>query len=189
MLHARALLVLMAPLLLGLGASSAPGSASAGSALRKCRTTIQKEPVFFLDGRVSSDTALKSVDQSDLLTIEVICLNPADSTRMLAASSAAGLGAIIVWTRFSPYPHLEPTLAGVKAAQQAHHAATGKYTTDLAALKLPALPAEVKLSIDTTASGWNAKVWIDRRLSPECRVSVDDGSRSGIRTKGTIVCS
>ena len=189
MLHTRALLVLMAPLLLGLGASADVGSPSAGSALRKCRNTLQKAPVFFLDGRASSDTAYKAIDQKDILTVEVICLNPVDSTRMPAASSAAGLGAIIVWTRSSPYPHLEPTLAAVKAAQQAHHATTGKYTNDVAALKLPALPAEVKLSIDTTASGWNAKVWIDRLVSPECRVSVDDGSRSGIQTKGTIVCS
>ena len=176
---------LIAPLLLAFHVTSATSE----SAVRKCRNPAQKAPVIFVDGQVVSDSAFKRFTSSDIWSVEVVCINPADSTVLKAGSSVAGIGAIIVWTKLGPSTRLEPALSAVLGAQRAFLARTGAYSRDLTSLELPALPIEVKLSMESTSNGWSASAWVDRRFSPRCSVSEGNVDRAGTKSNGVIACS
>ncbi len=189
MLHARALLVLMAPLLLAIPGISDPASAPAESTRLKCRNSAQKEPLWFLDGRRSADSAFKAIEQDDLEYLHVVCVSVTDSTMLTGGSAAPGIGAISAWTKVGPYRHLKPTLLAVQAAQQAYRARHGAYASEVAALAMSPLPAEVKLTMKSSGDSWHATVSIDRRLSPECRMFRGTPPRATVETDGYVFCS
>lgn len=189
MSYAPAAIALITPVLLSIGVVRAPLDASAESMRRKCRNAVQTTPVHFLDGRSSSDAAMRGIDSGNVLYVMVTCLNPIDSTLLGAASTALGIPAVVVWTKSSPMNQLEPVLNAVRDAQNAHIARTGAYSRDIAALPLPALPAEVKMSLVATPSGWSATAWVDRRLSPRCRVFDGDVQGRIPGSRGAVACS
>jgi len=168
---------LLAPLFIALSEPSNFTSPKPDAALRKCRNAVQKNPAIFLDGRISSEAELKELTgdptrQNALLAmVEVTCLNPADSTHMDLKAMTLGLPAIVVWTTKGPYQHIKPTLEAVRDAQKAYFAKNKKYSRDIAALQLAPLAPEIKLTVNTTPTGWTAIASIDRKLSPICTMT------------------
>lgn len=158
--------------------------------LRKCRNSIQKTPLVFIDGRASTELAVKALDPKAVQYVTVACISPLDSTFLDVASAAPGLSAVVVWTSASPFEKLEPVLNAVRDAQAAHFANTGSYATDLATLRLPATPAEVKVTLNATSTGWTATAWVDRPFSPKCRIFEGGDVTDKIPgTKGPASCS
>jgi hypothetical protein len=156
--------------------------------VRKCRNTTQRDPVMFLDGLPATNEVFKTLAESDIQSVEVTCLNPIDSTRLASGSSAAGLPAIIAWSKRGPASALKPALTALMTAQKAHFARTGAYSRDAATLQLPTLPSELKLSLDATTDGWIARTWVDRRFSPSCAVYVGNVTVPATHTKDAIAC-
>jgi hypothetical protein len=173
----------IAPLLLALGVMHGRSELP----LRKCRNPVQTAPVIFVDGLAVADSAFKQLGTNDIRSVEVICINPVDSTALKPGSTLTGLGAIVVWTRLGPSSQLEPALAALLSAQRAYRTRTGAYSRNLASLQLPALPEYVKVSLESTGSGWSANAWVDRRFSPRCRVS--DGDVASTKSTGIVGCS
>lgn len=187
MLNVHVGLVLIAPLLLTLSnassansnvASSNVASSSTTTALTnlKCRNATQVKPLHFVDGRLASaDSVAKIVAaESAVEFLSVTCMSFADSTRLSSASLLPGIPVISIWTQSGPMAQMKAALIAIRDAQQAQFAKTGSYRTDYAAL--PAFPAEIKVTFESTAAGWNAITSVDRMFSPRCRMSVGSTS-------------
>jgi hypothetical protein len=173
MTYRSVVVALFAPVLVAMSDLAPPNLSSADSMRRKCRNSAQQNLLYFMDGRSSDSTELHNMDQRKISYVVVACLNTTDSTLLASSSPALGIPAMIVWTKASPFEQIKPTLKALRDAQDTRFAQTGAYSADLAALRLPALPAEVKIMLNVTESGWNATAWVDRRLSPRCRVFHD----------------
>ncbi|MBC8085828.1 MAG: hypothetical protein H7Z40_01070, partial [Phycisphaerae bacterium] len=123
-----------------------------------------------------------------VLDITVACLSTIDSAFLDQGSTALGIPAVVVWTKDGPYAQVSSALIAVRDAQTAHFARTGKYSLDLTTLRLPATPDEVKISLEATATGWTATAWVDRPLSPRCKVFDGDVGQRIAVANGTVRC-
>lgn len=157
--------------------SPATSTALASAARMKCRNSTVSKPLNFIDGRAVSNDSLSAIVKSDeeggskLANIEIVsvtCMNPADSTELPSGSPLAGIPVISVWTKSGPLVKLRETLASVHELQKVHFSSTGTYQR--AQMPLSSLPAEVKVSFQSTTTGWNATAWLDRTFTPRCRV-------------------
>jgi|GEM_PF-3313027 len=182
MLHSVTALAFIGALILSPGGAPPFANLSANAELRKCRNSIQKTPLVFVDGRASTELAVKALDPKAVQYLTVACISPIDSTFLDLGSAVPGLPAVVVWTSASPFGKLEPVLNTVRDAQAAHFAKTGSYAIDLATLRLPAAPAEVKVTLSATSTFWMATAWVDRLLSPKCRMFEGGDAFSGVST-------
>lgn len=204
MLNAHASLILAAPLLLSLNSSLRPASDSAdrarahAAALRKCGNPIQQTALYFLDGNAVAVSALDSsvMKTSNVQYVSVTCLNPVDSTLMPMSNKAPGLSVVLVWTTTGPFARVEPALKAIVDAQTALFAKSGSYARDVATQPLPSLPSGLKVKFESTTTGWEATVWMDRALSPRCHTFGGDNKSGGMDdlTKqpvpaGKVVCN
>jgi len=186
MLNAHIGLVLIAPLLLTLGNASSPdristnAASEAESARRKCRNSVRAKPLNFVDGHLVSADSVKALvaDGKAAEFVEVTCMNSSDSTKLAITSQLPGIPVISIWTQRGPVLQMRNALDAIRDAQQAQFAKTGSFHQDIAVL--PALPADVKSTFQSTATGWNATVWVDRSISLRCHMVGGDDKTGGV---------
>lgn len=125
----------------------------------KCRSSGQYagSPIrYYVDGEllpVDTDFVVQKMDTKNLLALRVGCLNPRDGT-----FSDTGMQVIVIWTTQGPVSRMEPTLAAIVAAQDAHHREKAEYAGSVSALSLAGHPAQFRIDLETRADGWNATI-------------------------------
>lgn len=105
------------------------------------------------------------LEQSDIFRIEIACMNPRDST--FTSDMLIGVGVVSIWTKRGPAARLEPTLAAIIRAQQAHFERHGSYATTLDDLDLPPVDAAIQIALEAQPNGWSVTSSI-RRFSQQC---------------------
>ena len=168
-------LAFIAPALLLIGASGTTSDAAL-----KCGRQLQlpgqqpsaMRPLVILDGAFGTtdgDALLKKLNRDEILSIEIICVSPTDSTTRVPD----GIPAMSITTKQGPASFLKPNLAAVLAAQDEHFRAHSTYSEDAANIALPFRSAKQRVSLDVQANGWIAKATFDE-FAPACYVF--DGS-------------
>ncbi len=181
----RILLLLGAPVFVVLR----PTVASDHSAVRKCTAPVSATPQYFVDGRTSDLAAVKTIPETDIIDVTVLCVSPVDYTVIKPGTKAPGLPAIAIWTAHGPSVQLQPLLKKINDAQQAHFAATGNYATTIGALSLGPVSNDVRVTLNATATQWRADAEVNRPTSPRC--TVFDGALDVpiLGPKGVVRCS
>jgi hypothetical protein len=161
----RALALLPALALIGLGAS-APNESSAA---RKCGQRFtdadprSNAPVYALDGAVIQPGTvgpMSNVRSDNIHSVEFICLNPKDST----FNRSSGVTIISIWTKTSPAPRVAEALEIVRQAQDAQFAKNGRYLSVAKEIPLPETMKGVIVTLEGGPSGWIARTTVPRLL-------------------------
>ncbi len=185
MSFARMALFLGAPALASLGVFTTADSASE---VLKCRQTINTMVLQFIDGEVVSEERFKGLDTKQVLSVQIACLHPIDSTVLPPGSNEPGIGSIVVWTTNGPVSQLQAITTQLRDAQQSHFQRTGTYATSLDALDLRDVPASVRISLDAGPTHWRASVSAARLVSPSCVVFDGELTPPLPGTKGVVRC-
>ena len=160
MTYLRVERILIAPVLLLIGAHI-----TLPDARLKCGSLPPGgEPLVAVDGEITTvkpDSIWQAVDKDDLMWLQIVCMNPRDST----FSRGRGIQVISIWTAEGPASHLEPTLAEILDAQDANFRRESSYLHELSEIELPGRPEQIQLSMDASDTGWVASAWIDRLLA------------------------
>ena len=155
-------LTLITPALLLLGATRTTTDAAL-----KCGPQLAgTKPVVQIDGAFYADTAnaqavLKTWDPADVISIEILCLNPQDST----VTHGSGIPLISIKTKQGPASYIKPVLATILAAQDEHFRQHAAYTSDVSSIKLPFRAKQLQVSLDVSANGWVAKATVEQFTS------------------------
>jgi hypothetical protein len=146
------------------------GSATLSAELpRKCGSPeYAGSPIrYVIDGRllpVDTDSVLQKLDKDELLSVSVGCINPRDTT-----FTPTGLPVIAIWTTRGPVSRMEPTLAAIVAAQDAHRREKSEFAGIVSALSLPEYPRHFRITLQVRSDGWSATIRLDG-YSPTCLV-------------------
>ncbi len=174
-----------APALASLGVFT---MADSSAEMLKCRQTINTEVLKFIDGEVVSEQRFKALETMQVLSVQIACLNPSDSSVLPPGSNEPGVGSIVVWTVDGPVGQLQAVTTQLRDAQQSHFQRTGTYATSLDALSLRDVPASVRISLDAAPTHWRASVSAARLVSPSCVVFDGELTPPLPGTKGVVRC-
>lgn len=128
----------------------------------KCASA--RQPLYAIDGEIKgvhSDSSFKDLAQDELLWVQVVCMDPQDST----FRRGYGIPVVSVWTIHGPVAHLEPTLAAILDAQDARARQGLPYASDPDEMGLPSRPATLTVSVEVRDSGWLATAEVARLLA------------------------
>jgi hypothetical protein len=128
----------------------------------KCGST--KQALYAVDGEIKgvhSDSSLGNLTSTDIAWIQVVCMDPQDST----FRRGSGIPVVSVWTNRGPASRLEPTLAAILAAQDARAHRGLEYTSEVAELDLPEQPSVLTVAVEVRESGWMATASVERLLA------------------------
>lgn len=190
-------LALLAPLLMTMASvPKANSSMTLALAPFKCRNATLAKPLFYVDGHLISADSSAKISKERLGYVSVTCLNAVDSTVLSPLSRLPGIPIISVWTEAGPFARVQPAVTAIIEAQNALHLKSGSFRRDVTTQPLSALPSDMKVTFESTETGWDATVRIDHPLSPRCHVFGGDSATGGIDalTKkpvpaGKIVCA
>lgn len=101
------------------------------------------------------------VDREDLFWVQVVCMDPRDSTFRRGGS---GVGVISVWTKDGPAGQMTPALSEIVEAQERHFEHEGRYLEDLSAIDGFAAPERVEIELQTEPDWWIATARTERFL-------------------------
>ncbi|MGH7459717.1 MAG: hypothetical protein ACREMA_01655 [Longimicrobiales bacterium] len=114
-----------------------------------------------LDGAfitVDPDSILRDLKTEDILSIQIVCMDPQDST----FNRTHGIPVMLVRTKEGPASYVKRQLAAILAAQDAHFRRESTYISDLSRIALPFRAAQLRVSIDVRAKGWLAKATVEQ---------------------------
>ena len=163
------------------------GLASGSGEARKCGRTTNHGGLVAIDGVITAvrpDSLMKHLNADDLQSIEIVCMNPQDST----FNRSSGIPVVSVWTKNGPIAQVKATLSVILAAQDAHHRRESKYIDGLEKIELPASSSRLRVSMKASNHGWVAEATFERMLAT---CFVFDGTwpgMTGSRTPRTMVC-
>jgi hypothetical protein len=143
--------------LVGVGASAPYVALKCGGV-----TAPGGKPLFSIDGviRSTEDSARINLKKEDIHRIDIVCLNPKDST----FNRTHGWGVASIWTKQGPAPRVEEALDVIREAQDAHLAKHGRYILALEEIRFPESMKPVRISMDADKNGWIARTTLPRLL-------------------------
>ena len=158
---------------------AAPSPAPAIATLKCARGTPTRfpnapEPVYVLDGKAVSDSALTALDKSSIESIEVLCF---DEVYRRFGIEARHNG-VVMFTKPGPRAVLRAALDSLAARQQAFVAEHGRFARTLTELgwSAPAEAISVDLSVSDDGTRWTA-VGTHRHLSEKSATIAVSGAK------------
>jgi hypothetical protein len=135
---------------------------SSDNTLRKCDGhPAGRDPIVMVDGAITNgkiDPVVKDLDPEQVYSIEILCMNPEDST----LNKTQGIGVASVWTRQGIERAAIRTLTAIVEAQDAHFRKESRYLDDISGIALPLRPPELLVTVEAIARGWIARAVVDR---------------------------
>ena len=138
---------------------------AADPAAKKCGQPPGVHPLVAVDGEFVQ-ARISDLDHEEILFVDIVCLDPADST---VTRKQTGIAVVSTWTVDGPVPDLLPALEAVHTAQSAHFETTGTYLDSLDYIDLSEFHADLSLTLRVERGGWVALAAVER-LPVECAV-------------------
>jgi len=101
------------------------------------------------------------VDREDLFWVQVVCMDPRDSTFHLGGD---GIPVASIWTKEGPAGQMPPALAEIVEAQRRHFESHGNYVGDLGQIGSFESPDRVEIELESGADWWIATARTERFL-------------------------
>jgi hypothetical protein len=135
---------------------AAADQASASSLPRTCGVQPgHVDPVTLVDGVVvkqTPDAALKTVEPESVFSIEVLCLNPKDST----LNRTNGIPAVSIVTKLGLQTSIKRMLSGVVDLQDGYFRLHARYLEQIESLAVPGRTEKLRVDLQVTPHGWLA---------------------------------
>lgn len=123
-----------------------------------------REPLLAIDGELTEREPAEAgelLSQDEVELVEIVCLDARDST----FNASRGIPVVSIWTKDGPAGRLEPLLAAILEAQDAHFRRYATYLDDVSELQLPGRIHAIRVSLEADARGWIAWARVDRMLA------------------------
>jgi hypothetical protein len=108
----------------------------------------------------ADDAPLAGVVAADIQAMEILCMNPRDST----FTPATGVPVVSIWTKRGPVAEMKPALAAILDAQDMYAKQNSEYAESLDVLSLPPYPSKFDISLDVRTDHWRATITMNGYL-------------------------